>query len=91
MHKNMYVVFSQVSQYIGETCRYLLGQPVSKQDKQHKVRVMYGNGLRGEIWADFVSRFGVKISEFYGATEGNCNMGKENLISISIFSIFSKS
>ncbi|XP_021967269.2 long-chain fatty acid transport protein 4 [Folsomia candida] len=63
-----------VSQYIGETCRYLLGQPVSKQDKQHKVRVMYGNGLRGEIWADFVSRFGVKISEFYGATEGNCNM-----------------
>jgi len=36
---------------------------------------MYGNGLRGEIWVDFVKRFGIKhIGEFYGSTEGNCGM-----------------
>ncbi len=37
---------------------------------------MFGNGLRGEIWGDFVARFGVKISEVYGSTEGNCGMGE---------------
>jgi hypothetical protein len=36
---------------------------------------MFGNGLRGEIWAGFVKRFGVRIGEVYGSTEGNCGMG----------------
>ncbi|OXA48216.1 Long-chain fatty acid transport protein 4 [Folsomia candida] len=62
------------AQYIGETCRYMLAQPATPLDKYHTVRVMYGNGLRGEIWGDFVERFGVKIQEFYGSTEGNCGM-----------------
>ncbi len=64
------------SQYIGEICRYLLAQPVVPEEKQHKVRVMYGNGLRPEIWNEFVERFGVKrIGEVYGSTEGNSNIG----------------
>jgi solute carrier family 27 fatty acid transporter 1/4 len=37
---------------------------------------MFGNGLRAEIWTDFVNRFGVKIAEFYGSTEGNCGMSE---------------
>jgi solute carrier family 27 fatty acid transporter 1/4 len=37
---------------------------------------MFGNGLRGEIWGDFVARFGVRIGEIYGSTEGNCGMGE---------------
>lgn len=38
---------------------------------------MFGNGLRPQIWTEFVKRFNVKIiSEFYGATEGNCNISK---------------
>lgn len=36
---------------------------------------MYGNGLRGEIWQDFVDRFGVRIGEVYGSTEGTSNLG----------------
>lgn len=37
---------------------------------------MFGNGLRPQIWKPFVERFGVKqIGEFYGATEGNSNLG----------------
>lgn len=36
---------------------------------------MIGNGLRPQIWEQFVQRFNVKrIIEFYGATEGNSNL-----------------
>ncbi|XP_015172878.1 PREDICTED: long-chain fatty acid transport protein 4-like [Polistes dominula] len=64
-----------IAQYIGEICRYLLTVPPSSYDTSHKVRLMYGNGLRPQIWKPFVERFGVKqIGEFYGATEGNSNL-----------------
>lgn len=39
--------------------------------------MMFGNGLRPQIWKTFSERFNIKtISEFYGATEGNCNISK---------------
>jgi len=64
-----------IAQYIGEICRYLYSQPPSPEDKQHRVHRMYGNGLRPEIWQNFVDRFGIKhIGEIYGSTEGNCNI-----------------
>ncbi|KAJ8672520.1 hypothetical protein QAD02_003779 [Eretmocerus hayati] len=64
-----------VAQYIGEICRYLLAVPPSSADTSHKVRLMYGNGLRPQIWKPFVERFRIKqIGEFYGATEGNSNL-----------------
>jgi acyl-CoA synthetase (AMP-forming)/AMP-acid ligase II len=69
----------QVAQYIGEICRYLMMVPVCPEEKQHKVRLMYGNGLRPQIWEAFVARFGIKqIGEFYGATEGNSNIGQSD-------------
>ncbi|KAJ8299889.1 hypothetical protein KUTeg_021408 [Tegillarca granosa] len=62
------------AQYIGEICRYLLATPEKPSERQHKVRVMFGNGLKPQIWTEFQKRFGVKqMGEFYGATEGNCN------------------
>jgi acyl-CoA synthetase (AMP-forming)/AMP-acid ligase II len=58
--------------YIGELCRYLLNQPPSDLDRQNKVRVISGNGLRAEIWEEFRSRFDIdRVSEWYAATEGN--------------------
>jgi len=61
-----------VAQYIGEICRYLLNTPESEFESQHSVRLMFGNGLRPEIWAEFTHRFNIKdITEFYGSTEGN--------------------
>ncbi|VDM25489.1 unnamed protein product [Toxocara canis] len=64
-----------VSQYVGELCRYLLAQKEIPEEKLHKVRLMYGNGLRAEIWPDFVNRFNItKIGELYGSTEGNSNI-----------------
>ncbi|KAL4227252.1 hypothetical protein ACF0H5_012698 [Mactra antiquata] len=60
-----------IIQYIGEVCRYLLAQPKSKDDKNHKVKVAFGNGLRQDIWTEFKERFNIeRIVEFYGATEG---------------------
>ncbi|XP_045126369.1 long-chain fatty acid transport protein 4-like isoform X2 [Portunus trituberculatus] len=62
-------------QYIGEICRYLLNMPEKPEDSQHKIRIMFGNGLRPTIWEEFQKRFNVPIiSEFYGSTEGNANI-----------------
>ncbi len=58
--------------YVGELCRYLLALPESARDKDHKVRLMFGNGLRPGIWEAFKQRFGVdRVVEFYGSSEGN--------------------
>jgi acyl-CoA synthetase (AMP-forming)/AMP-acid ligase II len=64
-----------VIQYVGETCRYLMSAPPSPLDKQHKVRLAFGNGLRPDVWPKFKERFGIDtISEFYAATEGPAAM-----------------
>lgn len=64
-----------VAQYIGEICRFVLTTPAKPTDTQHKVRMMFGNGLRPQIWTQFASRFNIKqIGEFYGSTEGNSNL-----------------
>jgi fatty-acyl-CoA synthase len=59
-------------QYIGELCRYLVNQPPHPKERAHQLRFAVGNGLRGDIWAEFEERFGVpRMIEFYGATEAN--------------------
>jgi len=64
-----------VAQYIGETCRYLLAAAPSAEERSHKIRLMFGNGLRPQIWEEFVRRFQIpNIAEFYGSTEGNANI-----------------
>lgn len=72
-------------QYIGEICRFLLAQPKKPQEIQHKIRLMFGNGIRPEIWEEFIERFNIpKICEIYGSTEGNstlCNItGKVGVV-----------
>ncbi|HEA53944.1 hypothetical protein LCGC14_1104440 [marine sediment metagenome] len=58
--------------YIGELCRYLLNQPPSDQDRNHRLTRMLGNGLRPSIWKEFKDRFGIEtIAELYASSEGN--------------------
>lgn len=58
--------------YIGELLRYLINQPPKPTDRQHRVRLCVGNGLRPELWDEFKQRFGIgRIVEFYGASEVN--------------------
>jgi fatty-acyl-CoA synthase len=64
-----------VFQYIGELCRYLLNAAPSEFENQHRLRLACGNGLRGDVWEDFQSRFSIpQILEFYAATEGNFSL-----------------
>ena len=61
--------------YVGELCRYLLSQPPTPHDRDHKVRLAAGAGLRPDIWTAFQQRFGIpRIFEMYGATEGNVSL-----------------
>jgi acyl-CoA synthetase (AMP-forming)/AMP-acid ligase II len=60
--------------YVGEICRFLVNQPPSSLDRQHKVRKAFGNGLRANIWREFSERFDIKCYEFYAASEGNCTL-----------------
>lgn len=56
--------------YVGETLRYLLNQPPSPEDRAHRVRGIYGAGLRTEIWDEFKQRFDIpNIYEVWGASE----------------------
>ena len=62
-------------QYIGELCRYLLKAPASEFETSHRLRLICGNGLRGDIWEAFQARFAIpRILEFYAATEGNFSL-----------------
>ncbi|MEQ2161199.1 hypothetical protein GOODEAATRI_007363, partial [Goodea atripinnis] len=48
---------------------YLQGRD---NDRDHKVRLAIGNGVRAEVWREFLNRFGnIKVLEFYASTEGN--------------------
>ncbi|XP_076025679.1 long-chain fatty acid transport protein 2-like [Genypterus blacodes] len=78
-------------QYIGEVMRYLSNLPKRDNDRDHSVRVAVGNGVRGDVWAEFLQRFGdIRICECYGSTEGNIGfinyigkvgaIGKENFL-----------
>ncbi|XP_035274835.1 very long-chain acyl-CoA synthetase-like isoform X1 [Anguilla anguilla] len=74
-----------VIQYIGEIMRYLCNTPKKVSDRDHKVRIAVGNGIRADTWSEFLHRFGdVQIRECYGATEGNVGfinyMGKVGAI-----------
>ncbi|XP_053118384.1 long-chain fatty acid transport protein 2-like [Hemicordylus capensis] len=61
-----------VIQYVGEMMRYLCNAPKKDSDRDHSVRLALGNGMRVEVWKQFLCRFGsIKIWEFYGATEAN--------------------
>jgi len=60
-----------IFQYIGELCRYLLNSPRQPSETQHQLRLCCGNGLRGDVWEPFKTRFEIpQIIEFYASTEG---------------------
>lgn len=67
-----------IVQYVGETLRYILAAPPAQDpatgedlDKQHNVRIIFGNGLRPDIWNQVKERFNIpNVAEFYAATEG---------------------
>jgi fatty-acyl-CoA synthase len=62
-------------QYIGELCRYLVHSAPHPCETDHRLRLCCGNGLRGDVWEVFKSRFRIpQILEFYASTEGNVSL-----------------
>jgi acyl-CoA synthetase (AMP-forming)/AMP-acid ligase II len=81
-----------VAQYIGELIRYLVASPTDLPHEKygieggHRVRSVFGNGMRPEIWEKFRNRFGVKnVLEFYAASEGMPILSLKILSIILIF------
>ncbi len=61
--------------YIGELCRYLVNCPENPDERSHRLRLAFGNGLRPDVWSEFQKRFAIPdILEFYGSTEGNVSV-----------------
>ncbi|OTB07430.1 hypothetical protein M426DRAFT_318111 [Hypoxylon sp. CI-4A] len=70
---------SEIIQYVGELCRYLVNAPASPLDRGHKVRMAWGNGMRPDVWEPFRQRFGIEtIFEFYSATDGMGLLAQDN-------------
>jgi fatty-acyl-CoA synthase len=62
-------------QYIGELCRYLVHAKPHPREREHRLRIACGNGLRPDVWNEFKDRFRIpQILEFYAATEGNFSL-----------------
>jgi fatty-acyl-CoA synthase len=62
-------------QYIGELCRYLAHATPCPEERQHRLRMAVGNGLRPDVWTVFQHRFAVpRVLEFYAATESNFSL-----------------
>jgi acyl-CoA synthetase (AMP-forming)/AMP-acid ligase II len=57
--------------YVGEAARYLLMAPPHPKERDHKLKGMYGNGMRPDVWNRFKERFNVsQVIEFFNSTEG---------------------
>jgi acyl-CoA synthetase (AMP-forming)/AMP-acid ligase II len=62
---------ANIIQYVGELCRYLLNGPINLYERQHKVQIAWGNGMRPDVWEPFRERFNIPIiNELYAATDG---------------------
>lgn len=69
---NIKVLLPLCALYKFKLLMYLYLKSQKENDKDHKVRLAIGNGIRAEIWREFLSRFGnIQIQEFYASTEGN--------------------
>ena len=63
---------STIFVYVGETARYLLMAPTHPLERDHpRLRAMFGNGMRPDVWTRFQTRFSVpEVIEFFNSTEG---------------------
>jgi len=79
---------ANIVQYVGELCRYLLNGPPSPLDREHNVRMAWGNGMRPDVWEPFRQRFGIPcINELYAATDGMGGTFNENRGEFSRYSV----
>jgi crotonobetaine/carnitine-CoA ligase len=55
---------------VGGMATAIYGEPARADDSHNPVRLVVSGGMPAAIWEPFEQRFGVKIFEFYGASDG---------------------
>lgn len=55
---------------LGGMTTAIFADPVKENDADNPVRIVLSAGMPAAIWNEFKQRFGVEVSEFYGAAEG---------------------
>jgi fatty-acyl-CoA synthase len=63
--------------YTGKPLAYLLAQPEHADDADNTLRVAFGNEGSPEVVNEFARRFGVRVIDAYGATEGGVAVNRE--------------
>lgn len=57
--------------YLGGVLDILLKQTPHPDDRSHSITLAFGAGCTPRIWEPFEQRFGIKVREVYGLTEGS--------------------
>lgn len=57
--------------YLGGVLEILLKQAPRPDDRSHSITLAFGAGCTPRIWEPFEQRFGIRIREVYGLTEGS--------------------
>ncbi|MFJ6796525.1 AMP-binding protein [Streptomyces sp. NPDC091268] len=60
--------------YVGRAIQYLLATPPRPEDRAHALRLGFGTEAGAVDAARFAERFGVRLVEGYGATEGGASV-----------------
>src|SRR4029078_11375826 len=63
--------------YTGKPLAYLLAQPERADDADNTLRVSFGNEGSPQVVESFGRRFGVRVIDAYGATEGGVAVNRE--------------
>ncbi|HTL86110.1 MAG TPA: AMP-binding protein [Acidimicrobiia bacterium] len=63
--------------YTGKPLAYLLAQPERDDDADNTLRVSFGNEGSPHVVENFGRRFGVRVIDAYGATEGGVAVNRE--------------
>ena len=63
--------------YTGKPLAYLLAQPERSDDGENALRVAFGNEGSPEVVDGFERRFGLEVTDAYGATEGGVAVNRD--------------
>jgi crotonobetaine/carnitine-CoA ligase len=64
---------------LGGMTTAIYAEPVREDDADNPVRMILSAGMPAAIWEDFSRRFGVQLSEFYGAAEGGLSFNPSGI------------
>ncbi len=63
--------------YTGKPLSYLLGSPAQPDDADNSLRVAFGNEGSPAVLEQFAERFGVKVIDAFGSTEGAVSLDRD--------------